>query len=302
MGVLGGGAMPGACFAQDRDFEKELARVQLRISKVQGNVYMIDNTGPEFSGGNIAALVGPDGVVLADTKFAQLGPKIEAALASIAPQPVRYVITTQTHADHAHGNRYFGPKAIVVAQQDTRDYLAKDNGPDEPAEPVAALPKISFTGSFDLHINGERVRVEHAPSAHTDGDAIVWFEGSKVVHMGDNFFAGMFPFLGEGGRNSVQGMITAGKAVLEKLPADGKIVPGHGPLASKTDLQAYVAMLEATSAIVFAGIDQHKTVQQLQKEKVLAQFDRWSKGYVNADSFIEILAAARKSPAVSPKG
>jgi glyoxylase-like metal-dependent hydrolase (beta-lactamase superfamily II) len=159
---------------------------------------------------------------------------------------------------------------------------------DQPIPP-AALPVITFEDKLSVHLNGEDIRAIHVPSGHTDTDVVIFFTGSKVVHMGDDFFNGIFPFIDVDGGGSVKGLIANVQKLLEQIPADAKIIPGHGPIATTKELRAFLTMLQGTSAIVEAGIKAHKTADQLKKEKALARFDRWAHGFFKADDFIDLL-------------
>jgi len=278
--------LPALAAAQD---SPDFSKVQVKVTKVAGQVYVIEDASPEFSGGNIGVSVGPDGIVLIDDKFAPLAPKIEAALRSISDQPVRYVINTHYHGDHTDGNTVFGPKSIVIAHDNTRKRMAAGRGKEQPPAPAAALPIITFDDKLSVHLNGEDIRAVHLPSAHTDTDVVIFFPKSNVVHLGDEFFNGMFPFIDTDGGGSVKGLIANLTKLLPQLPAGAKLIPGHGPVATAKELRAFVAMLEQTTAFVEAGIKAGKTVDQLKQDKSLAKYDSWSKGFFKTDEFIAML-------------
>jgi len=278
--------LPALAAAQD---SPDFSKVQVKVTKVAGQVYVIEDASPEFSGGNIGVSVGPDGIVLIDDKFAPLAPKIEAALRSISDQPVRYVINTHYHGDHTDGNTVFGPKSIVIAHDNTRKRMAAGRGKEQPPAPAAALPIITFDDKLSVHLNGEDIRAVHLPSAHTDTDVVIFFPKSNVVHLGDEFFNGMFPFIDTDGGGSVKGLIANLTKLLPQLPAGAKLIPGHGPVATAKELRAFVAMLEQTTAFVEAGIKAGKTVDQLKQDKSLTKYDSWSKGFFKTDEFIAML-------------
>src|SRR5258708_11813036 len=176
-------------FAQGQDFSK----VEMKVQKVAGTVYMI-----EGAGGNIAASVGDDGIVMVDDEFLPLGDKIEAALKGITDKPVKFVLNTHGHGDHTGGNPHFGEKAPIIAQENVRKRLAAGGktrfGEIKPAD-KAALPIITFEEDVTVHLNGEDIRAIHFPNGHTDGDSVIFFPQANVVHMGDDFFNGTFPFI-----------------------------------------------------------------------------------------------------------
>lgn len=270
--------------AQNPDFSK----VEIKVQKVSGTVYMLEGLG-----GNIGASVGEDGIVVIDDEFLPLADKIEAALKGITDKPVKFIINTHFHGDHTGGNPHFGEKAPIIAQENVRKRLITGGktrfGEMKPA-PKVALPVITFEDKVSVHLNGEDIRAIHFPNGHTDGDSVIFFPQSKVVHMGDDFFnGGMFPFIDIDSGGSVQGMIAGDEKVLAEVPDDVKIIPGHGPLGTKDDLRKFVQMLKETSAAVQEGIKQGKTLAQLKQEKVLAKWDSFGQSFIKTDVFTEIL-------------
>jgi cyclase len=277
--------LPLAASAEDK---QDFSKVQIKATKVAGQVYVIEDVTPEFSGGNIGVSVGPDGVALIDDKFAPLAPRIEAALKTISDKPVRFVINTHYHGDHSDGNAVFGQRSTIIAHDNTRKRLIT-GAKDQPPVPAVALPVITFEDKLTLHLNGEDIRAIHFPSGHTDTDVVIFFTQSNVVHMGDDFFNGMFPFIDSDGGGSVKGLITNVTKLLEQIPADAKIIPGHGKIATTKELRDFLAMLKGTSGIVEAGIKAHKTADQLKKENALGKFDAWAKGFFKTEDFIDLL-------------
>ena len=283
-------------FGQGQDFSK----VEMKVQKVAGSVYMLQG-----AGGNIGASVGDDGIVIVDDEFLPLAEKIEAALKGIADKPVKVVLNTHWHGDHTGSNQHFGEKVPIVAQENVRKRLASGGktrfGEVKPAEKTA-LPIITFEDKVSVHLNGEDIRAIHFPNGHTDGDSVIFFTQSNVVHMGDDFFnGGTFPFIDIDSGGSVQGMIAGDEKVLAEVPDDVKIIPGHGPLATKEDLRKFVNVLKETSAAVEAGIKKGKTLDQLKQEKVLAKWDSWGQGFIKTDVFVEILYDSLKNKPTGPK-
>ena len=269
------------------------SRIEIKAEKVAGNVYMLSGSGG-FSGGNIGVSVGPDGVALIDDKFEPLVPKIEAALKGISDKPVRFVINTHYHGDHTHGNKAYGLRATVIAQENVRKRVAEsDDFDDQPGTkaPPQALPLITFDHKLSLYLNGEEIRGLHFPAGHTDGDTVVFFTGSNVVHMGDDFFNGLFPFIDLEGGGSVPGYVAAVEAVLAQLPPGVRIIPGHGPLATRADLEVNLAMLKETSAVVQKGLSAGQTAEQMKAAKVLAKWDKYSWDFISTDKYIDQLCA-----------
>jgi glyoxylase-like metal-dependent hydrolase (beta-lactamase superfamily II) len=277
---------------QERDF----SMVEVKATLVAGNIYLLQGTG-----GNIAASVGEDGIVLVDDEFARLAPKIAAALKSlgITDRPVRYVINTHYHFDHTGGNAPFaGEGSTVIAHDDVRARLitggTAGNGgsvkmTNKPAE-KDALPVITFDYDVSVHLNGEDIRALHFPAGHTDGDAIIFFPKANVVHMGDDFVRYGFPFIDVDAGGSVAGMIKACDAVIAKLPADVKVIPGHGGVSSVAELRDYVQMLKDTSAAVAKALKAGKSLEQMKMQGLLAPCSKqYSGDFISTDTFLETL-------------
>jgi glyoxylase-like metal-dependent hydrolase (beta-lactamase superfamily II) len=276
---------------QNTDFSK----VQIKVTKVSGNIYML-----EGEGGNIAASVGEDGIVIVDDQFAPLAEKIQAALKDlkVTDKPVRFVINTHYHGDHTGGNEPFANTgSTVIAQDNVRKRLetggtAGNGGSmkmEMKAAPKAALPVITFEHDVTVHLNGEDIRALHFPAGHTDGDAVIFFPKNNVVHMGDDFVRYGFPFIDVASGGSVQGMIDAMEKASVQLPADVKVIPGHGALSNLDDVREFVKMLKETSAAVQKALNEHKTLEQMKQEKILEPWKKWSGGFIDSDKFIETL-------------
>lgn len=264
----------GGAVAQDAG---QFDNVKITVTHVAGTVYMLQG-----EGGNIGASIGEDGIVIVDDQFAPLADKIRAALKGVADQPVRFVINTHYHGDHAGGNIAFRKEAAIIAHANVRRRLGMD-------QPKEALPVITFERDVAVHLNGEDIRALHAPHAHTDGDSLVYFTKSNVVHMGDNFVRYGFPYIDTDAGGSVSGMIRALESAIARLPADVKVIPGHGALATIEDVKAFVTMLKDTRSAVAQGMKAGKSAEQLKEEKVLAAWQRWDRGFIKADDFIDVL-------------
>ncbi len=287
--------IPTAAFAAWGGQAPDFSKVQIKATKVSGNVYML-----EGAGGNIGASIGEDGIVIVDDQFAPLAEKIQAALKSlgITDKPVRFVINTHYHGDHTGGNAPFrNAGSTVIAQDNVRKRLESGgtagNGgsikmENKPAE-KAALPIITFEHDVTVHLNGEDIRALHFPSGHTDGDSIIFFPKNNVVHMGDDFVRYGFPFVDVSSGGSVQGMIAAMEKASAQLPADVKVIPGHGAISNLDDVREFTKMLKETSAVVQKALDAHKTLEQMKQEKILDPWKKWSGDFVNTDAFIETL-------------
>ncbi|NWG71656.1 MAG: MBL fold metallo-hydrolase [Parvularculaceae bacterium] len=273
--------LPACAFAQP-----DYAKLEVKATKVAGNVYVIEDATPGFSGGNIGVSVGPDGILLVDSKFAPLAPKIEAALKAVSDQAVRFVLNTHFHADHSDGNRAFAARSTVIAHEIARKRIAADV---ERPTPANALPVITFEDSLTVHVNGEEIRAVHFPSGHTDTDVVVFFTESNVVHLGDKFFSGTFPFVDLKSGGSAKGLVANLERLLVDLPEDVRIIPGHGPVSAKADLKAYVDMIKDCIAIVEAGVQAGKSARKMKSERALSRYADWSWSFITEDRFIDQL-------------
>jgi glyoxylase-like metal-dependent hydrolase (beta-lactamase superfamily II) len=249
-------------------------------------------------GGNIGVSVGDDGIVLVDDQFAPLAAKIQAALKGITDKPLRVVLNTHWHGDHTGGNATFGATAPIVAHENVRKRLAAGapkltlGGKELDATPPApkeALPVITFQDKVSVHLNGEEIRAIHLPKGHTDGDVIVHFTRSNVVHMGDDFVTYGFPFVDLRSGGSVKGIIAAMDAAVKQLPPDVKVIPGHGKVSTVEDMKKLSATLKDCVKLVEAEVKKKRTLAQIQEAKVLAKYDDLGKGFMKTDTFIEII-------------
>jgi glyoxylase-like metal-dependent hydrolase (beta-lactamase superfamily II) len=267
--------------------QQDYSKVEIKVTKVAGSVYML-----EGAGGNIGVSAGEDGIVIVDDQFAPLANKIKQALQGISDKPLKFVINTHFHGDHTGGNVEFGTGATIIAHENVRKRLKEGGtvaGNEVKPAPKAALPVITFNDRTTVHVNGEDIRAVHFPHGHTDGDSVIFFPQSNVVHMGDDFVTYGFPFVDVKSGGSISGMIAGNEKVLGMLSADAKIIPGHGPLSTPADLRKFIDMLKETRALVADGMKQGKTVQQLTGEHVLAKYESLGKGFIKTDGWIETL-------------
>jgi cyclase len=274
-----------AVSAQERDFSK----VEIKTVKVAGSVTMLQG-----AGGNIAICAGDDGVAMIDDEFAPLAPKIHAAIAALSPKPVRFLINTHWHGDHTGGNAQFADTATILAHANIRKRLITGGsaaGNKFPPAAPAALPVVTFEEGVSVWWNGEEIQAIHLPPGHTDGDTIIWFKKSNVVHMGDDFVTYGFPFIDLNSGGSVTGLVAALDLALGQIPADAKIIPGHGDLSTVADVRKFRSTLDEIIGTVKKGLVAGKSVEQLQKDKVLAAWEpAMGKGFVKADLFIATIA------------
>ena len=277
------GVVVAAAFAQERDFSK----VEIKAQKVAGSVYML-----EGMGGNIGLSIGHDGIVMVDDQFLPLAPKIQAAIKGLSEKPLRFVLNTHWHFDHTGGNEEFGKGATIVAHDNVRTRMVAGanllNRKIDPA-PKVALPVVTFGQSLTLHLNGEEVRALHYPKGHTDGDAIIYFSASNVVHMGDTLVTYGLPFVDASSGGSVQGLVANVEKAMSALPDDVKIIPGHGALCTKADAKKFTDMLRDCIGLVDAARKAGKTLAQMKQENVLAKYDALGQGFVKTPDFIELI-------------
>lgn len=283
--------------AQQQDFSK----VEIKVVPAAGNIYMLQG-----AGGNIGVSAGSDGILIVDDQYAPLAEKIRTALKGINPGKLKFVLNTHFHGDHTGGNPDFGPEATIIAQENVRKRLeAGSTVLGNKTEPMVAagLPVITYAASVSVHFNGEEIRVIHYPHGHTDGDSVIFFTKSNVVHMGDDFFAGRFPFVDLDSGGSVQGMAAGVERVLGQIPTDAKVIPGHGPLSTVNDLKAYHRMLVETTSIIQSRIKAGKTLEQMKTEGLPAEWKEWGSGFIKTNDWIETIynSLTKKTPPPASK-
>jgi glyoxylase-like metal-dependent hydrolase (beta-lactamase superfamily II) len=267
--------------------QTDWSKVEIKSSKVNGNIYMLQG-----SGGNIGVSVGVDGILIVDDQYAPLADKIKAALQQLGEGKLKFILNTHWHGDHTGGNAALGREAPVIAHTNVRKRLVEGMTiPGRTVAPAAkeALPVITFDNKVSVHFNGEEIRALHFPRAHTDGDAIIFFTAANVVHMGDVFFNGMFPFVDIDSGGDVEGYTKTVGEVLAKLPADAKIIPGHGPLATAEDLKKFHDMLLKTTKIVRDKMKAGKTLDQIKAEGLPEEWKAWSWNFIPTDRWITIV-------------
>jgi cyclase len=283
LGLLTSGAGVLPMLAQPHDVSK----VEVNLIPAGGKVTMLIGLG-----GNIAVSAGEDGLLMVDDQYEEMAPKIRAALASLGDGKLKLVINTHWHGDHTGGNKVFGADAPIIAQTNVRRRLSTDQtvlGNKVPASPKVALPVITYDQSVAVHWNGEEIKVVHFPHGHTDGDSIIFFTGSNVVHMGDDFFNGTFPFVDLGSGGSVQGLIDNVTKALTMISADTKVIPGHGPLGTRADLERFRDMLVETTNIVRQRLQAGETLEKMQAEGLPEKFKPWGAGFVDAKRWIQVV-------------
>ncbi len=277
------------CLSAVPGFGQDYSKVEIKSTKVGGNVYML-----EGAGGNIGVSVGPDGLLIVDDQFAPLADRIKAALKTLGEGKLKFVLNTHWHGDHTGGNAAFGADAPIIAHDNVRKRLSTEQRLElfketVPPSPKEALPVITFDQSLSVHFNGEEIRVIHFPHGHTDGDSVIFFSNSNVVHMGDDFFAGRFPFVDLDSGGSVEGLIKNIAEIIPKLPTGVKLIPGHGPISTVDDLKAYQRMLVETSNIVRKEMAAGKTLEQIKQAGLPDEWKSWGSGFIKTEVWLEIV-------------
>lgn len=270
--------LAGVCAAQQDRF----ADIEIKTVPVAGPVYML-----EGAGGNIGVSVGADGVLMVDSQFAPLAERILAAVKAVGGGPPKLVLNTHLHADHVGGNPFFAATGVVLAHHNVRARMAGTG--------TAGLPTATFQDRVRLFFNGDEIDVIHLPDGHTDGDAVVWFKDSKVIHMGDHLFSKRFPFVDVANGGTVSGMLRNLQQVLDMLPPDTKVIPGHGPLGGVQDIIAKTEMIRASVAAARKAVAAG-TVDEL-KQSGIDGYQDWNWSFINAARWIDtIIASGEAAP------
>jgi glyoxylase-like metal-dependent hydrolase (beta-lactamase superfamily II) len=259
--------------------------VTIKVTKVSGNVYMLQGRG-----GNIGAIVGADGILIIDDDYKAVSEKLRAALKDLGSPTPRYIINTHWHGDHTEGNQTFGKESIIVAQTNVRKRLSQVNtifGQAVQPYEAFAWPVITYDDSLTIHFDGDDIKAVHYPNGHTDGDSVIFFPKANVVHMGDDFFAGRFPFVDLDSGGSVQGMINNVASIMGMIPADAKVIPGHGPLSTVDDLKKYHDTLAETSKIVQDEMKKKKTLDEIKKAGLPDKYKDFGTGFIKTDAWVE---------------
>ncbi len=283
--------------AQDQDFSK----VEIRAEKLAPGVAVLFG-----AGGNIGLSYGTDGNVIVDDQFAPLTDKIAGAIRTLDPGPVRFVVNTHWHGDHTGGNENFGKRgAVIVAHDNVRQRMSTQQvmravNMTVPPSPKGALPVLTFGNGATLHLNGDTLHLIHVPNAHTDGDTLVHWMKGDVLHMGDTFFHKVsFPFLDTRSGGSIDGLIAAANKGLSLAGANTKIIPGHGPVASRAELLAYRDMLVDIRGKVAAGLGAGQSLAQIQATTAAGRYGM-PDGFIKPDRFVEAVYNSLRSPPPTP--
>ena len=256
--------------------QQDYSKVEIKTSKVAGNVSML-----EGAGGNIGVSTGPDGTLIIDDQFAPLADKIKAALKSLSDGKLKFLLNTHHHGDHTGGNEIFGKDTLIVAHANVHKRLQ--------SRPKEAQPVFTYDKSASIHFNGEEIQLMYFTNAHTDNDTIVYFTKSNVVHFGDTFSPGRFPTVDLGGGGDVEGLVKSLSEAIKWLPADVKVIPGHGPVLGIEDVKGYRDMIADTADIVRKQMAAGKTLDQIKAQGMPEKYKDLGTGFVKTDVWIQVI-------------
>ncbi|MBE0712187.1 MAG: MBL fold metallo-hydrolase [Candidatus Aminicenantes bacterium] len=276
----------GSAPAQDID------KVQIKTVPVAGNIFLLSG-----SGGNIGVSVGEDGVLLVDDEFPELIEKIKAAVAKLDHGPIRFVLNTNWHYDHANGNELLTEGgALVIAHENSRKHMLGEQRLPElypdlkiPPYPKKALPVITVSKALTLYLNGDEIRMAHVPNAHSDGDLLFRFVKANVVHAGDLFFSNGFPFINISAGGTVEGMINAAEEILGMCDERTKVIPGHGPLSDREGVRAFKDLLVAGRDRIAALIKQGKSLDEAVAAKPAEGLYKGGESWLSSDMFVKVV-------------
>lgn len=286
-----------ACAQGNAQEADRFAKLEIKTEQLTDSIAVLFG-----AGGNIGVSYGPDGTVLIDDQFAPLTPKIQTAIGALGADPVKYLINTHWHGDHSGGNENFGKAgALIMAHDHVRERMAgeqKSGRGNDPASPKEALPTVTYHDGIKLHLNGDEVHVKHMKHAHTDGDSIVFWKKANVIHMGDLYFNKVtLPFIDLNSGGNAKGVLAAAEKALTMVDDNTKIIPGHGPMATKADLMDYRDMLKSVIGAVEKARGEGKTLEQIQAMKPAAKWDTNKDAFIKGDAFVEAVYKSLEMPA-----
>ena len=259
------------------------ADIRIQSAEVVPGIYMLDGADGQFAGGNMGLLTGEDGIVLIDDGLEVIGPALLEAIAELTGEPVDFLINTHVHGDHVGSNAALHAQgATIVAHENIRTQMAEGTG-DE-AYPKEALPTITFADGISLHMNGLAIQVMHVANAHTDGDSILYFPDVNVIHTGDVLFNKLFPFIDLEGGGSVDGYLAAQDRIIALADDNTRIIAGHGPLASRADVQLARDVIADCRARVKRLVDDGMSEDDIVAANPLADYhDDWNWGFITTE-------------------
>ena len=265
--------------------------VKISVVRVTDNIYMLKGRG-----GNIGVITGDNGTLIVDDQFGELTEKIKQAIKTITDNPVKFVVNTHLHGDHLGGNENFANGgSIIIAHENVRKRISTEQfnklmNTSTPPLAKAAWPVITFNTDIQFYIGDEVVHVIKTSNAHTDGDGIIYFKKANVVHTGDTFVTYGFPYIDVPSGGTFLGLIQASEILLKNIDGQTKIIPGHGEVCSKKDVELFINRLKEIRDIVKSGIKAGKDASKLINENVLSKFEKeWGNGFIKAKDFISTI-------------
>ena len=265
--------------------------ISLKSIEVTEGIYMLQGVGG-FAGGNIAVSVGQDGVLMVDDQLAPMNAKIKKKIKELGGSKLKFVLNTHWHGDHTGGNAMLSDQATIIAHSNVRKRLSSDqNGyfGKTPASPKEAWPVITFDESMSIHFNDEEIKLMHYSNGHTDGDGVVYFSSSNVVHMGDLLFTGIFPFVDLASGGNVFKYAENLEEIMEWLPEDAKVIPGHGELTDINGIEASHNMLLETSMHVVDKVNSGMSLEEIQEEGLPKEWKSWTWEFIDEKTWISFI-------------
>ena len=256
--------------------QNQFENVTIDTVSVAGNISMLIG-----QGGNIGVSAGSDGILIIDDQFAPLAGRIKTAIEALGSDVPKFLLNTHFHGDHTGGNIEFGAESLIIAHENVRMRMVAGG------QPAVALPVVTFDDDVTIHFNGEDVTLIHMPNGHTDTDSVVMFSESNVIHMGDHFFNGGFPFVDLANGGTVQGYLSNLERALSWIGDDTAVIPGHGPLATKSDLLNFYNVVKDTSTAIRVMKSQRMNKEEIVAEGLGDEYDSWGQGFINEQRWIE---------------
>ncbi len=272
---------------EDQDFSV----IDLNVIEVTEGIYMLQGVGG-FAGGNIALSVGQDGVLMVDDQLAPMHGKIKEKIKEVGGTKLKFVLNTHWHGDHTGGNAHFSDQATLIAHSNVRKRLSTEQHGffgKTPASPKEAWPVITFDESLSIHFNDDEIKLLHYSNGHTDGDGVVYFSSSNVVHMGDLLFTGNFPFVDLASGGNVFTYAENLQKIMEWLPEDAKVIPGHGDLTDIKGIEATHSMMYETSMYVVEKANSGMTLEEIQAEGLPEEWKSWEWDFIDGKTWISFI-------------
>lgn len=288
-GVLVAAALPMQTMAGNHQPDLK----EFKVSEIKPAMYLLQG-----KGGNIFVLDHNKSLLVIDNDYAENSPLLKKTLDDMGT--AQYVINTHWHGDHTGGNKALGEESIIVAHDNVRKRLSSPQevklfGMKTQAQPEVALPEVTYDNNLSIHHGGQHFKVSHFATGHTDGDSVVFIQPANIVHMGDHYFNGIFPFVDVENGGSVKGVAKNVEAILGLIDDNTIVIPGHGTLSNKQELTAFLDMLNGTTAFVEASLKQGLTLKQIQDKGLPEEWKPWGNGFLNEPTWISIVVSSLQS-------